>query len=89
MDNNWYSGFGWLIWYGIFLLFFFNMGNWGYTYRAHRRLRDGQSGKTALEILNERLARGDLSLEKYLELKVYICSDSVDKEAVSARKVSF
>ncbi len=35
--NDLYFGWGWFLWFGVIFLFFSSFGNWGYTYRAHRR----------------------------------------------------
>ena len=35
--NDWYFGWGWFLWFGIIFLLFSSIGNWGYTYSAHRR----------------------------------------------------
>ena len=34
--NDWYSGWGWFLWFGVMILLFSSAGNWGYTYRVHR-----------------------------------------------------
>ena len=73
--NNWYSGWGWVLWFGIVFLFFSSIGNWGYTYKAHRKYGD-QSRKSALDILNERYARGDLKHEDYIRMKSHILSET-------------
>jgi putative membrane protein len=66
--NDWYFGWGWILWLGFVFLLFSSMGNWGYTYSAHRRY-DGQPTKQALDILNERYARGELTNEQYAGMK--------------------
>jgi putative membrane protein len=66
--NDWYFGWGWLLWVGFMILIFSGIGNWGYTYRAHRRLGLPQ-GSAALDILSERYARGELTRQEYTQLK--------------------
>jgi len=70
--NDWYSGWGWFLWFGIFFLFISSAGNWGYTYRAHRKYTDGLLGQNSLDILNNRYARGDIKHEEYLRMKAEI-----------------
>ena len=72
--NSWYTGWGWFLWYGVFLLFFLNVGNWGYTYRAHRRFGE-TSAKDAMDFLNERYARGDIKQEEYFQMKSHISTE--------------
>lgn len=72
--TNWYSGFGWFLWFGFLILFFSSIGNWGYTYRAHRKY-EGVFGQTnANSILAERYARGDIDREVYLKMKAEIAA---------------
>jgi putative membrane protein len=66
--NDWYFGWGWFLWLGFIFLMFSSMGNWGYTYRAHRKY-DGKSGSNAIDILNERYARGEVTRDQFLLLK--------------------
>ena len=73
--NDWYSGWGWFLWYGIIILIFSSFGNWGYTYRVHRLYGD-ESQKTALDILNERYARGEIQRDEFQRMKSEIKSES-------------
>jgi hypothetical protein len=45
--NDWYFGWGWLLWFGFIFLLFSSVGNWGYAYRAHRRFGE-LGGRTRL-----------------------------------------
>jgi putative membrane protein len=71
--NDWYFAWGWLLWIGFIVLVFSGLGNWGYTYRAHQKY-DGSPRKEALDILNERYARGEITREQYTEMKSDISS---------------
>lgn len=66
--NDWYSGWGWFLWFGIMILVFSSVGNWGYTYRVHRR-HGTQPAKDALDILDERYARGEITREERAQMK--------------------
>ena len=72
--NDWYSGWGWFLWFGVFLLLFSGAGNWGYTYRAHRKFKGAYPGKNALDLLNERYAKGDVKQDEYMRIKADIRS---------------
>jgi len=66
--NDWYLSWGWFLWLGIMLLVFSSMGNWRYTYAAHRKY--GQPvQKDAIDILNERYARGQITREQFKQIK--------------------
>ena len=69
--NDWYFGWGWVLSFGVVLLMFSSFGNWGYTYRAHRKF-DVQPHKEAFDILNARYARGEVTREQYGQLKADI-----------------
>jgi putative membrane protein len=69
--NDWYFGWGWLLWFGFIFLMFSSFGNWGYTYRAHRKF-EGQPRKEAIDILKLRYARGEITREQYVQMKTDI-----------------
>jgi putative membrane protein len=71
--NDLYSGWGWVLWFGFILLMFSGFGNWGYTYRAHRRFDVG-APNAAQDILDERYARGELNREQYSQQKADIAA---------------
>jgi putative membrane protein len=66
--NDWYAGWGWFLWLGFFFLLFSGIGNWGYTYRAHRRFGSDASGG-AIEILDVRYAKGEITRDEYVRMK--------------------
>ena len=72
-SNGLYFGWGWALWVGFIILMFSSFGNWGYTYRAHRKY-DGAPRPAAVDILNERYARGEITRDQYNLLKADITS---------------
>jgi putative membrane protein len=81
--NDWYSGWGWFLWFGVCFLLISSLGNWGYTYRVHRRFGDSAS-KDAMSILNERYARGEISREEYNKMKAEISQENRSESKKSA-----
>jgi putative membrane protein len=71
--NDWFTGWGWILWFGFIILMFSGMGNWGYTYSAHRKY--DTSRRPARDVLDERYARGEINREEFLQLKSDIQSD--------------
>ncbi len=69
--NDWYLGWGWFLWFGVIFLLFSSFGNWRYTYRAHQKYGT-QPQKGALDILNERYARGEINREELSQMKTEI-----------------
>ena len=82
--NDWYSGWGWFLWFGMFFLIFSSVGNWGYTYTAHRKY-DYQPQKKAVDILNERYARSEISREEYHRMKSEISNEYKSESKQSLR----
>ena len=70
--NDWYFGWGWFLWFGIIFLLFSSIGNWGYTYQAH--MKYSRFRKPALDILDERYAKVELSSAEYARLKTEIAA---------------
>lgn len=71
--NDWFLGWGWILWFGFIVLMFSGLGNWGYTYRVHRKY-GGQPRKEARDILDERYARGEITREQHSQMKADISS---------------
>jgi putative membrane protein len=69
--NDWYFGWGWMLWIGFIILMFSGLGNWGYTYNAHHKYNLGRPNG-ALDIFNERYARGEITREQFTQLKADI-----------------
>jgi len=69
--NNWSFGWGWFIWFAVIFFLFSTLGNWGYTYRAHRRF-DQAPAKDAFAILSERYARGEINREEFARMRTEI-----------------
>lgn len=66
--NEWYSGWGWFLWFGVWFLFLLSFGNWGYSYRAHQKY-DRIPLRTPMDTLNERYASGEIQQEDYIRMK--------------------
>ena len=71
---DWYSGWGWFLWFGVIFLLFSSIGNWGYTYRAHQKY-GGSPRKEALDILDARYAKGEITREQYAQMKSEIAKE--------------
>src|ERR1035438_10156829 len=69
--SDWYSAWGWFLWFGMIFLMFSNFGNWGYTYRVHK-LYGEEPKQRALNILTERYARGEILREEFHLMKAEI-----------------
>jgi putative membrane protein len=72
---DWYSGWGWFLWFGVMILLFSSLGNWGYTYRVHQFSGRPQR-KEALDILSERYARGEITHADFAQMKSAILSEA-------------
>lgn len=75
--SNWYSVWGWFLWFGVVFLFFSVVGNFGYTYRVHKRFSDLTPKKGAIDILDERYALGEITHEEYTRMKTAILTVSL------------
>ncbi len=75
--NDWYFGWGWFLWFGVLLLAFSSVGNWGYTYRVHR-FTGRAPRKSAFDIIDERYARGEITRTQLGEMKAAISGEEVN-----------
>ena len=64
-----YFGWDWFLWLGLFIVILSSFGNWGYTYSAHRKFNNTISPKSAVNILNERYASGEVLYDEYMKIK--------------------
>lgn len=65
---NWNFGWSWLLGFGFWFLLLSSFGHGRYAYRFNQRYT-AQPGKNALDLLNERYARGDIDRDEYRQLK--------------------
>lgn len=66
--NNLHFGWGGFLWFGIIFLLLSGMGYWRHTYAAHRRHRlVVPAQKDALEVVNERYVRGEITREQFAQ----------------------
>lgn len=68
MNYELFSGWGFFLWLGFFFLVISSFGNWGYTYRTHKKY-SGLFPNKALDILNERYASGEVNHDEYTKMK--------------------
>ena len=81
--NSWYAGWGWFLWFAVMILLLSSIGHWGYTYRAYRRYGGTNLPRTAIDVLSERYARGEITREEYLEMSTLISERQQQHAALS------
>lgn len=79
--TTWSAGWGWFLWMAIVLFMISSFGSWGYTYRIHRRVCGSSN---ALDILNERYAKGELTIEELRKMKSEILSSDTPLQSKPA-----
>ena len=84
MYGNGGFGWTWFLWIGFMIIMFSSFGNWGYTYRLHRRYGTAPNG--ALDILDERYARGEIARDEYLRMKSEIARTPATSSAAATAK---
>jgi putative membrane protein len=65
MMNGWGMGFGFILWLIIFAAIIAGV----VWFVRSQPVRDGQGRSTALDVLEERYARGEIPREEYLQIK--------------------
>ena len=70
----WGDGFGWQFWWICPLMMVFMIAAFAVIFIAVRRELPWHGGHAALQILNERLARGEIHRDEYEEKKAAILS---------------
>ena len=89
VSNDGYAAWGWFLWVGVLLLIFASVGNWRYTYRAHRKYEDRFPRKSAIEILNERYVRGEIRQEQFQRMKAEIAMmERIDSKSYESKKTA-
>lgn len=66
--NDWYFAWGWVLWFGMFFLLISSIWNWSYSYSNNK-------DKSALDLLKQRLARGEIKEEEFKEIKKELLKD--------------
>ncbi|MDR3607090.1 MAG: SHOCT domain-containing protein [Oligoflexia bacterium] len=85
-SNHWHLG--WVLWYLVLFLLIVSAGNWHYTYRAHKKYEDLSSApKNAMDILNERYAKGELTRDDYNQIKADLLGESEKPAQEPSKKV--
>lgn len=70
---------------GFFFLLLSNFGHWFYSYRSNQR-HGLHLQKTALDLLNERYARGDIEQAEFAKIKLDIADSEQSKKAHPIRR---
>lgn len=73
--SDWYAIWGWFLWIGMIFLFFMSAVTLRYTYRTHKRYSGFVPKKDAIDILDERYARGEIEHDEYERRKTSIMSE--------------
>lgn len=70
-SSSWLAIWGWgfVLYFGLILLMFSNIGNWVYTYQAHKRHLDHSQNRSAFDLLDENFAKGKLTYDDYISMR--------------------